>query len=56
MKKVTNIRTKLLALMLLLTLMLPLFAACKSRPIPADKLALTSVGTVDGREILYEEL
>ena len=56
MKKSSSITIKLLTLVLLLALTLPLLASCKSRPIPADKLSLTPVGTVDGREIYYEEL
>ena len=55
MKK-SNITIKILVLTLLLALTLPLLMACESRPIPADKLALTPVGTVDGREVYYEEL
>lgn len=56
MKKSKNTAIKLLTLTLLLALTLPILAACQSRPIPADKLAMTPVGVVDGREIYYEEL
>lgn len=47
---------KLLALTLLLVLTFTLLTGCKSRAIPAGKLAQTPVGQVDGRDILYEEL
>ncbi len=55
MKK-RSVLIKVIALCLLLTMALPLLASCKSRPIPAGKLAKTPVGVVDGREVLYEEL
>lgn len=55
MKK-RSVIIKIAVLGLLLGLALPLLAACQSRAIPADKLALTPVGTVDGREVYYEEL
>lgn len=55
MKK-RSVIIKVIALCLLLTMTLPLLASCKSRPIPADKLALTPVGVVDGRTVYYEEL
>lgn len=47
---------KILALLLIAVMALPLFCACSVRKVPAGKLALTSVGTVDGKEVLYEEL
>ncbi len=56
MKQTCSVMIKLVALSLLLALSLPLVTACQSRAIPADKLALTPVGTVDGREVYYEEL
>ena len=56
MKQTRATLCKVLSLLLLLTLTIPLFTACKSRAIPADKLALTPVGVVDGREVYYEEL
>ena len=56
MKQTSSVTIKLIALCLLLALALPLVSACKSRAIPADKLALTPIGTVDGREVYYEEL
>lgn len=55
MKK-RSVVIKIIALGLLLTMVLPFLASCKSRPIPADKLSVTPVGTVDGREVLYDEL
>ena len=55
MKK-RSVTIRLIALVLLCATMLPLLASCKSRAIPADKLALTEVGTVDGRAVYYEEL
>lgn len=51
-----SVLIKATALCLLLTMALPLLASCKSRAIPADKLALTPVGTVDGRVVYYEEI
>ena len=51
-----TIKIKIITLCLLLTMVLPLVTACQSRAIPADKLALTPVGTVDGRTVYYEEL
>ncbi len=56
MKQTSSVTIKLVALCLLLSLALPFISGCKSRAIPADKLALTPVGTVDGREVYYEEL
>lgn len=55
MKK-RSVLIKVIALALMLTMALPLLASCKSRPIPADKLATTPIGIVDGHEVLYEEL
>ncbi len=56
MKQRKSTLIKAVALLLLLTVALPIFTACQSRPIPADKLSLTPVGVVDGREVYYEEL
>jgi hypothetical protein len=47
---------RILALFLIAVITLPLLSACSVRKVPAGKLALTSVGTVDGKEVLYEEL
>ena len=51
-----KIFTKIISLLLLLVMTLPLLTACSTRAVPAGKLALTPVGTVDGKEVLYEEL
>lgn len=51
-----SVFVKILVLALLLVLSLTALTGCKSRAIPAGKLALTPVGQVDGRDILYEEL
>lgn len=56
MKTHTSVWKRILCLCLLLTMALPLLAACESRAIPAGELALTEVGTVDGRAVSYEEL
>lgn len=47
---------KILSLCLIFVLLIPMLLSCKTRAVPAGKLALTSVGTVDGNEVLYEEL
>lgn len=47
---------KILALFLIAVMTLPLLTACSVRKVPAGKLALTSVGTVNGKDVLYEEL
>ena len=51
-----NIFIKTLALLLVVLMTLPLLTACSVRKVPAGKLALTSVGTVNGKDVLYEEL
>lgn len=51
-----NIFIKALALLLVALMTLPLLTACSVRKVPAGKLALTSIGTVNGKEVLYEEL
>ena len=56
MKHTCSVTLKIIALSLLLAMTLPLLVACQSRAIPAGKLALTPIGTVDGREVYYEEL
>lgn len=47
---------KILTLLLIAVMVLPLLSACSVRKVPAGKLALTSVGSVNGKEVLYEEL
>ena len=54
MKK--KIFIKITALLLLLITFLCALCACSVRKVPAGKLALTSVGEVNGNEVLYEEL
>ena len=44
------------ALLLALVMTLPMLASCSVRKVPAGKLALTPVGTVDGKTVLYEEI
>lgn len=47
---------KIVALFLVTVMVLPVLSACSVRKVPAGKLALTPVGTVNGKEVLYEEL
>ena len=47
---------RLIALALALLISAPMLASCKTRAVPAGKLALTAVGTVGDKEVLYEEL
>lgn len=56
MKTHSSISKKLIALVLMLTMALPLLGACASRAVPSGELALTEIGTVDGQAVLYEEL
>ncbi len=51
-----KIITRAAALLLALVMTLPLLVSCSVRKVPAGKLALTPVGTVNGKEVLYEEL
>ena len=45
---------KALALLLVALMTLPLLTACSVRKVPAGKLALTQVGSVDGKAVLYD--
>lgn len=56
MKTRISLIKRILSLTLVLVFALPLLASCESRAIPAGELALTEVGTVGGRSVLYEEL
>lgn len=51
-----NIFIKAMALLLIVVMMIPMITGCSVRKVPAGKLALTPVGTVNGKEVLYEEL
>ncbi len=56
MKHIQAILQRFVAVFLTLILTLCFFSGCKSRAVPASKDALRAVGSVNGREVPYEEL
>ena len=54
MKK--NLFLRVITLMLVLVTAIAALSSCSVRKVPSGKLALTPVGTVNGNEVLYDEL